>query len=354
MNDYLQPLLDQYWDWLKDKTTIRQINDWSEITTPHLDRHNDYIQIYARKSGNGFLLTDDGYTIDDLEMSGCAMDSPRRQDILLTTLRGFGVVLVEKRCLEVRAGLNNFAVRKHNLLQAMLAVNDLFYLAQSSVASLFNEDVAGWLDTNDIRYAPDVILKGQSGYDHRFNFIIPKSRTHPERLLRTINRPERNTAQAVVFACLDTQNSRPSDSVAYYALLNNSDHSVSGNVQEALRELQRVSGALDSAGRSAGGASRLIPSHLSEAEVEQAALAWLVALDWQVAHGPDIAPDTPAAERNDYGQVVLESRLRDALARLNPSLPAAALDDAFRKLTSPEGRRWRPGTALSTGCWSTE
>ena len=76
---------------------------------------------------------------------------------------------------------------------------------------------------------------------------------------------------------------------------------------------------------------------LTEADVEQAALDWLATLDWQVAHGPDIAPDTPAAERNDYGQVVLESRLRDALASLNPSLPAAALDDAFRKLTSPEG-----------------
>ena len=78
-------------------------------------------------------------------------------------------------------------------------------------------------------------------------------------------------------------------------------------------------------------------STLTEADVEQAALEWLANLDWRVAHGPDIAPDTPAAERNDYGQVVLESRLRGALASLNTSLPAAALDDAFRKLTSPEG-----------------
>ena len=76
---------------------------------------------------------------------------------------------------------------------------------------------------------------------------------------------------------------------------------------------------------------------LTEADVEQAALEWLANLDWRVAHGPDIAPDTPAAERNDYGRVVLERRLRDALARLNPSLPAAALDDAFLKLTHPEG-----------------
>ncbi len=76
---------------------------------------------------------------------------------------------------------------------------------------------------------------------------------------------------------------------------------------------------------------------LAEADVEQAAFSWLHDLGWQVAHGSDIALDTPAAERNDYGQVVLESRLRDAFASLNPSLPAAAVDDAFRTLTNPEG-----------------
>ena len=32
---------------------------------------------------------------------------------------------------------------------------------------------------------------------------------------------------------------------------------------------------------------------ISEADVEQAALDWLSALGWKVAHGPDIAPDTP-------------------------------------------------------------
>ncbi len=75
----------------------------------------------------------------------------------------------------------------------------------------------------------------------------------------------------------------------------------------------------------------------TEAEVETAALDWLVGLGWRVAYGPDIAPGAPGSERADYGQVVLERRLRDALAELNPSLPAEALDDAFRRLTRPEG-----------------
>ncbi|MDE0071899.1 MAG: type I restriction endonuclease subunit R [Caldilineaceae bacterium] len=76
---------------------------------------------------------------------------------------------------------------------------------------------------------------------------------------------------------------------------------------------------------------------LSEADVEQVALDWLQGLGWSVAHGPDIAPDTPTAERSDYGQVVLDQRLRDALSELNPDLPGPALDDAYRKLTRPRG-----------------
>ncbi|CAG0951683.1 Type I restriction enzyme EcoR124II R protein [Burkholderiales bacterium] len=75
----------------------------------------------------------------------------------------------------------------------------------------------------------------------------------------------------------------------------------------------------------------------SESVVEEAALDWLESAGWQVRNGAEIAPGEPAAERDDYGQVVLARRLRDALARLNPALAVEALDDAFRKLTRPEG-----------------
>ena len=76
---------------------------------------------------------------------------------------------------------------------------------------------------------------------------------------------------------------------------------------------------------------------LSEAEVEHATLDWLSGLGWRVVHGPGIAPDTPNSERDEYGQVVLERRLGDALSELNPGLPPSAMDDAFRKLTRPQG-----------------
>ena len=229
----IQRLLDAYHAWLKDKTALRQIDQWIEITTPYLDRHNDYIQIYARKANGGYVLTDDGYTLNDLEQSGCKLQSPKRQELLKMTLNGFGVHLHDN-ALEVHASPDNFALRKHNLVQAMLAVNDMFYLAVPMVASLFYEDVVVWLDVHDIRYTPKVKFTGKTGYDHLFDFVIPKSRRQPERIIQTINRPNRDTAQAVVLSWIDTKEVRSADSRAY-ALLNDSEQTVSSNVLDALR-----------------------------------------------------------------------------------------------------------------------
>ena len=41
----IQKLLDDYVAWLRDKTSLRQVADWVEITTPYLDRHNDYVHM---------------------------------------------------------------------------------------------------------------------------------------------------------------------------------------------------------------------------------------------------------------------------------------------------------------------
>lgn len=232
MND-VQTLLGQYWAWLRDKTTLRQINDWVEITTPYLDRHNDHLQIYARRREGGFVLTEDGYVLQDLEQSGCRIDGEKRQGLLKMTLSGFGVRL-DDQALEVHASSDNFAHRKHNLVQAMLAVNDLFYLASPMVASLFYEDVVAWLDLSDIRYTPTVKFTGKSGYDHLFDFVIPRSRVQPERIVKAINRPGRETAEAMAFAWVDTKEVRPPDSRAY-AVLNDSEHSISESVLDAMR-----------------------------------------------------------------------------------------------------------------------
>ena len=236
MINEIQILLDSYLEWLRDRTVLRQIEDWVEITTPYLDRHNDYIQIYAKRADGGFLLTDDNQTINDLAMSGCKLQSPKRQDLLKMVLNGFGVQEKEG-ALQILASRDNFALRKHNLVQAILAVNDMFYLSESVVKSLFLEDVSAWLDANEIRYTPRVKFTGKSGYDHLFDFVIPKSRVMPERILRAINRPNKDAAQSLVFAWIDTREVRSPDSRAY-AILNDSDAPVAPTIIDAFNSYE--------------------------------------------------------------------------------------------------------------------
>ena len=71
---------------------------------------------------------------------------------------------------------------------------------------------------------------------------------------------------------------------------------------------------------------------LNESHVEAAALEWFGELGYAVGHGPHLAPGEPAAERDSFGDVVLVGRLRAAIARLNPSIPADAQEEAFRKV----------------------
>ena len=74
-----------------------------------------------------------------------------------------------------------------------------------------------------------------------------------------------------------------------------------------------------------------------ESDTENVALEWLADIGWSVSYGPEISPDSDTSERSSYGDVVLDEILRRALERLNPSIPQSAIDDAYRRLTRPEG-----------------
>jgi len=71
---------------------------------------------------------------------------------------------------------------------------------------------------------------------------------------------------------------------------------------------------------------------MTEDQLEQETLSWLVETGYQYRNGFEIAPDGNTPERKDYRQVLLTERLRDAIGRLNPSIPLAARDDALRQV----------------------
>jgi type I restriction enzyme R subunit len=71
---------------------------------------------------------------------------------------------------------------------------------------------------------------------------------------------------------------------------------------------------------------------LTESIVEDAALSWFGELGYSVGPGVQMAPGEQAAERDGFGEVLLGVRLREALRRLNPSIPEEAREDALRKV----------------------
>ena len=71
---------------------------------------------------------------------------------------------------------------------------------------------------------------------------------------------------------------------------------------------------------------------LNESIVENAVLEWFGDLGYAIGTGPDIAPGEPAAERSSFSDVILMSRLQDAIRRLNPQIPPEAQEEALRKV----------------------
>ena len=73
-------------------------------------------------------------------------------------------------------------------------------------------------------------------------------------------------------------------------------------------------------------------STLNESTVEDAALTWFADLGYATVGGPHIAPGEAASERHSFESVILEARLRTAVYHLNPNVPAAAREEAIRKV----------------------
>ncbi len=75
---------------------------------------------------------------------------------------------------------------------------------------------------------------------------------------------------------------------------------------------------------------------LTESTIEEAALELFGSLGYTVLHGPTIAPGELFAERASYSDVVLVRRLKEALARINPKIPAEAIEEVLRKVLHPD------------------
>ncbi|POV84933.1 DEAD/DEAH box helicase [Aeromonas sp. ASNIH8] len=73
---------------------------------------------------------------------------------------------------------------------------------------------------------------------------------------------------------------------------------------------------------------------MTEDQLEQEVLGWLAEVGYRVVCGYDVAPDSDNPWREQFQQVLLRERLREAIARLNPSVPLVAREDALTQVVN--------------------
>ena len=231
----VEKLINQYVNWLKSEITFSKCDEHFEITSPYLDRNNDYLQIYIKQIDNGAVfLTDDGYVLSSLAAEGMTIVGSRKQ-LLNNILRKYGVTLVENT-LSIKTTMKDFGQKKHMLLQAMLAVDDMFMTSQSRVASFFLEDIQEFFAINDIYYTDNVQFTGTSGYIHTYDYVLQRSRTRPERLCRALNSPTKTNVTNILFGWEDTKATRHNDSKLIVFI--NDENKISPGVIESLENYE--------------------------------------------------------------------------------------------------------------------
>jgi hypothetical protein len=225
----IQKMINDYTAWLRKEITTAAFGEYTELTTPYLDRFNDYMQIYVKQNKDGTLgITDDGYIIGSLISSGMTFTKgSNRQKMIDRISRNYGISIIGEEITAV-ATPHNFPQMKHMMVQAMLAIDDLFIVSRESVKDFFLEDIETYFIANDIYFSKDFSLLGKTGSIYTYDFHLQRTKEKPERFCKGINKLNLSKRDSTLFNWVDTQEKR--GEAGELIVLYNDDNSVTDDV----------------------------------------------------------------------------------------------------------------------------
>lgn len=235
--NWINSLMNDYYAFLKEKTLVTPSNssDWTEISTPFVGLFNDTVDIYTKKEGNKIILSDDGNTLRDLELSGLEISrSPKRKEILDRILINYGVRISNDELI-TEATERDFPQKILNLISAISETADMYYLARHTVASVFREDVKTYLDEQELIYTPYFISKGSTGLEFTFDFQIAYRNT--EIVIKSFNSVNKMNLPHFLFTWEDIKKVREQQTqkeIIGLAVINDIDREVSEEYLSAL------------------------------------------------------------------------------------------------------------------------
>ncbi len=195
-----------YLNWINKSNYTDLKNEWIEIKTPFTDFTGSYIYLFAKKIDDKYYLTDYGNILNELDMHNIQIKGQRKKLLYK--------ILLSQKC---NIGNNNdiyieffnitdFPKYKHQLIQAIINISDLFLTSKSNIENLFLFDVVEFLDKNEISYSSrPYSLQGKSELTNTFDLNIGqiKKRNIPTLHTRIINRLTDNSMKSLIFATTD-------------------------------------------------------------------------------------------------------------------------------------------------------
>ncbi|MCT3097625.1 DUF1829 domain-containing protein [Lactococcus lactis] len=235
----MEKLKKSYIKFVKDNLTYSQLDSgFIRIDTPFYDGSGQQIILYANKNEDDILtLTDGGYTLDMLETySGFSITKSRaKKDILTKQMNAYGINYDSKdNFLSIETNGSEFPSAKSQLIQAMLFASDMFMLSDNSVKTIFQDDVAAFLEENEIRALRNFSYSGSTGTLHKFDFSIAGFKNIPDKLVKTISTPNNDTYAKALITDVSFTREGYERNADFFAFLNDQKKDVNKNVIKLL------------------------------------------------------------------------------------------------------------------------
>ena len=228
-----QEYIQNYLNWLKNQYSHKQFDEVIEITTPLTNSIGDNLRIYLEETSNNKIrLSDDGVTLEDLELMGLDISTKTREDIIKNVLFQYKISIDNDNTLYIDGSKDDFPLMKFNLTNAMQKINDLVFTKKSTVDNLFFEEAFDFFKRNDFRGVKNSSFLGGSGVNHRINYTIPESSESPMNLIELQNKSvDKQAIMLKAFICDDIRKNNDYKN-ANFSVIYNSTSKISNTVNK--------------------------------------------------------------------------------------------------------------------------
>ncbi|WP_165849924.1 DUF1828 domain-containing protein [Listeria kieliensis] len=210
MIDLKKKLKKEYLDWSMKKINFETDQDFIKIETPFVDPSNDYINLFLEQKSAHYILSDDGYAVDELDSMGVDIfKQGKRRDFFNKTLRTFGVSF-DSKTYELFVKFDNissYPAKQHMLIQCIIRINDMLLTTRNRITNFFSEDLQEFLLDNELSITPNAQFIGKTGNTLSFDFSIGMTKNSNQKLIKAVANPRSEAYMEPLFSFIDLDDS---------------------------------------------------------------------------------------------------------------------------------------------------